>query len=140
MYERLEAAHQFVVACGDTAELLEAAEESLDEIAMLVLMHIPGALVQAIGSRRNDCLGADSSDCLQQRIAVVGLVRYHGIWTQTFEQRACGDTVVDLSWGDQATRKLPQSIDQCVNLGAQPAARAPERFLVVVFFPAPAAC
>lgn len=139
MYERLEAAHQFVVACGDTAELLEAAEESLDEIAMLVLMRIPGTLVQAIGSRRNDCLGADGSDCLQQRIAVVGLVRYHGIWTQTVEQRACGDTVVDLSRGDQATRKLPQSIDQCVNLGAQPAARAPER-LVAVFFAAPAAC
>ena len=42
MYERSKAAHQFVAACGDAAELLEAAEESFDQIAMFVLMTIPG--------------------------------------------------------------------------------------------------
>lgn len=107
MDEGLETAHQFAVARCDAAELLETAEDPLDEIAMLVLMCIPDALLQSIGSRGNDGLGVESGSRFEQRVAVVGFVRDHGIRTQAFEQRPSVDAVVDLPWAERATCKLP---------------------------------
>ena len=50
MNERQESVGKFVVACGDTSELLDTAEEALDQVAALVDVPVERSLVETIGS------------------------------------------------------------------------------------------
>ena len=54
MNERQEGLGEFVVTCGDAPELLDATEETLDQIAVLVEVPIERTGVEPIGTRR-DC-------------------------------------------------------------------------------------
>ena len=74
MQEGIEPIGKFVVSGCDTAELLEAIEESLDEVSCLVAMPVDLALGFPVATRRNDGFGPRGFDGGDQRIAVVALV------------------------------------------------------------------
>ena len=50
------------------------------------------------------------------------------------------DQVVCLAAGQEETDRVAQCVDQGMNLGAQSAARVPDRLVLAVFFWAPALC
>ena len=48
--------------------------------------------------------------------------------------------VVRFTAGQEKAERVPERIDQCMDLGAQSAARAPDRLVLAGFFWAPALC
>ena len=69
MQESTETAGQLVVASRNTAELLEAIEETFDQVARLVAMPIDGALIDSVASRRDIGKGRAGFDGFDQFIA-----------------------------------------------------------------------
>ena len=53
MHDGTETAGQLVVATRDTTEILEAIEETFDQVARLVAMPIDGALIDSVASQRH---------------------------------------------------------------------------------------
>jgi hypothetical protein len=74
MQESTETAGQLVVASRDTTELLEAIEETFDQVTRLVAMPIDGALIDSVASRRDIGKGRAGFDGFDQFIAVVAFV------------------------------------------------------------------
>ena len=74
MNERQKGRGKFVVLRGDASELLDAVEETLDQVAILVEVPIELARVEAIGARRDDRLAALGHDQGGEGIRIVGLV------------------------------------------------------------------
>ena len=74
MNERQEGLGEFVVARGDVSELIDAVEEALDQIAVLVDMPIERTRIESVGARRNDSLAALCRDGFDEGIRVVALV------------------------------------------------------------------
>ncbi len=74
MQECDESIGKFVVSGCDTAELLEAIEESIDKVSRLIAMPIDFALGVAVAPRRDDGFGARSLDGFDQGVAVVPFV------------------------------------------------------------------
>src|SRR5690606_10643608 len=106
---------------------------------MLVLMPIEVALHAAMGHRRDDGRSALVGDRVEKRIGIVRLVCHNGAGDDVVDQRPGLGQVVYLSTAEFPARQIAQSFDKAVDLGAQPASRAPDG-LLAVFFAAPAAC
>lgn len=124
---------------GDASELLDAVEETLDQIAILVEVPIELAGVEAIGARRDDGLSALRHDLRDEGIRIVGLVGDDvggGLILDT-----CGRLrdVGKLPGRQNDAQRVAQRIDRDMQLGRQPAARAAD-FLAAGFFWAPAEC
>ena len=66
---------ELIVASGDTAKLLDPAEESLDEISTFVAVLVEFTLNAAIAARRDNGLNVRGVQIINDSIAVVGLVR-----------------------------------------------------------------
>ena len=66
---------ELIVASGDTAKLLDATEESLDEISAFVAVLVEFTLNAAIAARRDNGLNVRGVQIINDSIAVVGLVR-----------------------------------------------------------------
>jgi hypothetical protein len=124
----------FVVAGGDCPELLELAEEILDQMAFFVEFAIELARRQAVWPRRDyggfasrrqpvedSAIGIESAICDQQ---VGGHMR---------QQRIGPGQVVRLSRRQQQAQRIAERVDQRMDLGAQTAAAAAKR-LVLSFF------
>ena len=75
MNERQERLGEFVIARGDASELLDPAEETFDQVAVLVDVAIEESLIESVGARRDDRLAALSSDGLDKGVRIVPLVR-----------------------------------------------------------------
>ena len=58
MNERQERLGEFVIASGDASEVLDTAEETFDQVAVLVDMAIEKSLIESVGARRDDRLAA----------------------------------------------------------------------------------
>ena len=65
---------EFVIACGDSTEVLDAAEVRFNEIAVLIVMLKIESRCVAVGSGRNYCLGPALSNRLAQMIRIKGLI------------------------------------------------------------------
>ena len=74
MKEGVESIGKSVVLGCDPAELLEAIEESLDEVSCPVAVPVDFAFGVAIARRRNDRFGTGGLDDVDQGIAVVTFV------------------------------------------------------------------
>ena len=80
--ERGEAFGELVVASGDATELLDAAEEALDQIAVFVQVMIELSLDEAMTSRRNDSFNAGRREVFENGVRVVSLIRTERIRLQ----------------------------------------------------------
>ena len=76
---------------------------------------------------------------VEEGIGVVGLVGTHRLGLQALQQGQCLGAVAGLAAGQSESGQRPEALDEGVNLGAQSAARSPQR-LVAFFLGAPAAC
>ena len=124
----------FVVAGCDRPELLELAEEILDQVALFVELAIEIARYQTVWSWRDyggfagrgqqvedPAIGIKSAICDQQ---VGGHMR---------QQRISPGQVVRLSRRQQKAQRIAERVDQRMDLAAQTAATAAE-CLVLSFF------
>jgi len=136
-----EVAGGLVIASGDGTKLLEFGEEVLDQVARFIEMPIEPAGHPSVGLGRNhggfalgnqrlddpfvgvECLFGDQHLGLHVRQKVVGT-----------------DQIVRLATGQVEADRIAERIDQGMDLGAQPAARAPDRLVLAIFFLAPALC
>ena len=65
---------EFVEACGDPSEVLELAEEALDEIALAIDASIDGSMDEPLAGRRDMRFGPGSADQVEQSVGVVAPV------------------------------------------------------------------
>ena len=56
------------------------------------------------------------------------------------QQVVCSHEVVRFAAGQQEAERVAERVDQCMDLGTQSAARAPDRLVLAGFFFAPALC
>ena len=131
----------FVVAGGDSAVLLDLAEEILDEVTCFVGIFVEIALNLAVA------LGRDHerfSACKQRLdyplVGIESLVCQQDLGRHIGQQRVGALQIMGLARRQDEVQRIAQRIDERMNLGAQPAFAAPDRLVFVVFFCAPALC
>lgn len=140
MQEGVESIGKFVVSGCDTAKLLEAIEESLDEVSCLVAMPVDFAFGVAIASRWDDRFGTGGLDDVDQSIAVVTFVGDDGAGRDCLNQGSTLRDIGNLAGCQDQTNRVAKCIDTNMNFGGQPAPRATDRLIATVFLGAPAAC
>lgn len=139
MDERQEGVGELVVTRGDASELLDASEETLDQIAALVDMPVERAGVESVGTRRDYRLTALRRNCFDEGIRIVALVG-HDEFGRLILDQCCGlFDVGDLTCRENDAQRIAQGIHRDMQLGGQSAARAAD-FLLPGFFWAPAEC
>lgn len=139
MNERQEGCCEFVVARGDASELLDATEETLDQIAALVDMPVERAGVESVRARWNDRLAALRRNRFDEGIRIVALVGDDELGRLILNQRCRLLDVGDLPGRENDPQWIAQGIDGHVQFGGQSAPRAAD-FLLAGFFGAPAEC
>lgn len=140
MQEGVETVGKFVVSSCDTAELLEAIEESLDQVSCLVAVPIDFALSVAVASRWDDRFGTGSFDDIDQSVAVVPFVGDNCTGRDCLNQGGPLRDIGNLAGRQDQTNRIAKGIDTSMNLGGQPAPRTTDRLIATVFLGAPAAC
>ena len=140
MEEGVEATGKFVVSSCDTPELLEAIEESLDEVSCLVAVPVDFAFGIAIASRWDDRLGTGCLDDVDQGIAIVTFVGDDRAGRDGLNQGSPLRDIGHLAGCQDQANRVAQGIDTGMNLRGQPAPRATDRLIATVFLGAPAAC
>ena len=102
-------------------------------------MFIQRTLLKTIGATGDNGLNARRIQMLHDRVCIVSLVGSQTGGFQLAQQGQSFGTVSSLSARQMKAGEHTQAVHQSVNLGAQSAARAPDR-LFAFFFAAPAAC
>jgi len=126
-------------ACGDTAELLEFAEVSFNEIATAVEIRRDAALQADAALCRDMRLAPPRRHPLYQGQAVVTPVCDDDAGGQFVEEQWSHRLVGGLPGGDVQPDRQTVLIDDGVDLGAQSATRTANGVILAPFFP-PAAC
>ena len=121
MDERQERFGEFVVTCRDASELLDPAEETLDEVAVFVDMAIETSRIASVGARWNDRLAALGRDGLDEGVRIVALVGNDKLSRLIGDQRLCLFDVGHLSCRENHTQRIAQGIDCHMKFGGQSA-------------------
>jgi hypothetical protein len=130
---------KLVIACCDSAKVLEFVEEALDEVALAIKGEVAWQRNCAAGMGRNDRRDLPFGQGFDEGIGIIGLVTDQSRWIGVLEQGLCTSEVAGLAWRKHQRDGIAQGIDERVNLGAQSAARSADR-LLAVFLGAPALC
>src|SRR5512143_50506 len=112
-----EALVGFVVARGDAAELLDLAEEILDQMAPLVHLEVAGNASSPIDLWRYHGHRASVVQIGADHVAVEGLVRQQGGEVEILQKRSNTNAVVPLSRQQDEAHEMAQRIDQGDDLG-----------------------
>jgi hypothetical protein len=124
----------FVVAGCDRPELLELAEEILDQVALFVEFSIELARHQTVWSRRDyGGFASRRQRAEYSAIGIEGAICDQQVGGHMRQQRISPGQVVRLSRRQQEAQRIAERVDQRMDLGAQPAAAAAE-CLVLNFF------
>lgn len=140
-----EAADQLVISHGDAGVMLELIEETLDQMAFLILPPITFPRILVVYFRRYGKSRTLFADEVTNTLGTVGLVSHNNASTDIDQgQNICGDcAVVDVPTRKQQFDRVAKRIDQRVNLCILPAARYADvliGFRAYSPFFAPAAC
>ena len=123
------------VTRGEASEVFDAIEEPLDAIARPVEHRAEAGFPAAMHHRRDVGCGAGGFDLAAQPVGVVGLVGQHdGALVQVTEQMLGDRAIACLAWGQNQFERQTIGVDERVNLGRQPAARAAHTAIRVAFF------
>ena len=128
-----------VIACCDTAEVLEFVEAALDAIAQLVESEVVGDEVRAGRIAGDDGLRPLAGDERAQGIAVIGLVGDHVVGVEALKEHWRLRGIATLSGSEDDSNRAPLAIGGEVDLGGQSSSGAPQRLILVPPFPV-AAC
>ena len=130
-----------IITGRDSSELLQLADEILDQMARLVHLSIKIArhLAAALGwdywvfPRRHE--GFDHAF-----IGIEGFVGQQGIGFHLRQEHVGTFKIMRLTTSQEEGKRIAKCIDHEMDLCAQPAFAAPDRLLFTVFFWAPALC
>lgn len=125
MDERQEGLGEFVVARGDASELLDAVEETVDQIAVLVDMPIERTRIDSVGARRNDGLAALCRDDFDEGIRVVALVGHDKVGRLIFDQSGSVRDIGDLACRENDASGLPRESTVTCSLVVNPPRERP---------------
>jgi len=134
-----EVASELVEASGDASEMLEFAEEALDQIALAVDASVDGSMDETLACRWDVGPGAAGSDQLEQRVGIITAVGDDVAALQAGQQVWRRAQVVGLAGGQHEPYRQTVLIDEHVDLGAQSATRTADGVILAPFLP-PAAC
>ena len=126
MDHRREARVGFVVTGGDAAELLNLAEEVLDQMAPLVHLEVAGDCGDPIGFGRDHGNRAPVVQLGAEPVAVEGFVRQQGSEVEIRQKRGDPHAVMSLSRQQDEPHEIAQRVDQRDDLGRQATARTPD--------------
>lgn len=130
-----------IVASCDGPEALEATVEVLDEMAGLVDLFVVRAGLFAVALRGDDAGLAGGLERLDEAlVGIEGFVGQQGVSLHVRQQGVGALQVVGLARRQEEADRIAQSIDQGMDLGAQPAFASADRLIFAVFFLAPALC
>ena len=130
-----------LVAGGDRAKLLDLGEEVLNQMARCIELSVIVARRGPVGSWRDHCGLARGRQRLKDaRVGVERLVGDQRVGFHGGQQVVRPDQVMCLAAGQEEANRVAQRVDQGVDLGAQSAARVPDRLVLTGFFWAPALC
>lgn len=117
-----------VVSRGDSAEVLEAAEHTLDGIAVAIEVRREAVLPAPVGLGRNVGRGALALDLATDGVTVIPLVAMQDFGGgHLVEQRIGGGAVGDLAAGQQKRDGAAEAIGQRVDFSRAPAAGTADR-------------
>ena len=139
MYEAGEVNGSAVISCGETTEVLEAIEASLDAIALLVEFGVVRDRDFAISLGGDHGLGLHLGDVISQVIAVIGFIGENGVGVLALQERPGGSDVMGLSGGDVKPQRPAERVGEHVDLGGQSTSGTPQRLILGPPFPL-AAC
>jgi len=118
----------FVVACRDSAELLEFAEEVLNEMTRLESRFVIGTLVSAIAPGWDH--GSFSRCAKRVDHTLVGVecfVCQQSVGLHPRQQRVGAFQIMGFARGQKEGEWIAQGVNQGVDFGAQPAMAGPDR-------------
>ena len=131
----------FVVACGDAPECLDVAEEVFDKVAPAVDLEIARDGLCAIGFGWDDGGFAGFFERLDYTlVGVEAFVGDHNVGLDLRQQDVGAVEIAGLSGREREAGRIAQSINRRIDLGAQSAFAATDRFVLADFFLAPALC
>ena len=119
--------------------MLDFVNEPLDQVALFVEVVVRDSL-RAGAVRWNNCLSACVLNGGSKAIGVVALVGEQVFEGKTLDQALCLTDIGDLACRQDEADWIPEGIDGDADLGAQAAARTPDRLIFASPFWAPAAC
>src|SRR4051794_2435085 len=134
-----EVAGELVEAGGDASEVLELAEEALDEVALTIQGRVDAALELAVTEGRDVRLAAAGAHEIEDGLCVIASIG---------DERLCGRQVGQQGWGDRLVGGLPRAdhepqrqpgrADHGVDLGAQSSTRTANGVIRAPFMEWPA--
>lgn len=131
-----EVSGEFVVASGDTPEVLEPAKTALDDVAPLI-----GAFAEAVESNPvgfvwNDGLGTAIDDFGAKAVAIVAFVANEGRhgWCE-FQKGRRGGNICVLAWSEVKCARPAIRVAQRVDFRGPPTARVADRLFMLPPFP-----
>ena len=119
-----EARGEFIIARGDSAELLEFEEECFHKVAFLVEPPIDEPRIGLVIPGRDAEIRVVVSDKLTQRPFAVSFVREDGrtIQANSADQFFSNSDIMDITGGQHDLNRIAQGVHNGVNLGASAAA------------------
>jgi hypothetical protein len=140
MEGRHEVSRGFFVACRDASKLFDILKETLDQVALCVESVVARAFVFAIGLWGNDRFDLSKFEAGDEVVGVIAFVSEDRIRFDLGDKRFSLGDVVNLSASETQRQRIAQGIDDDMNFGCQPAARATYGLVETPFFRAPALC
>ena len=120
--------------------MLDPVDEPLDQVALFVEVLVVGNCFRSRAARWNHRFGAAFRHDGAKPIRVISLIGEHVFEGKAVDQSFGLADVVNLPCCQDEADGIAQGIDADVYLGAQPAARTPDRLIFASPFWAPAAC
>ena len=130
---------ELVVARGDSPEMLELVEETLNEIAFAVEGEVARARGFSVGFGWDDWDDRSIVEGGDEGVGVEGLVGDQSAGIDGFDQRFGAGEIVILARAEHHLDRIAEGVDQGVNFGGQSATGSADG-LRTVFFWAPALC
>ena len=115
-----------LVSGGDGPEVFEFTEEALDAVSVAVQEGAEGRDVLATGHGFDVCPSAAFGECRAQGVTVIGAIGEQDLAVAHFIQHISRTpAVMGLTLAELESDRQAVGIDESVDLGGQPASRAP---------------
>jgi len=123
------------VARGEASEVFDPVEEPLDAVTCAIEHRAEAGFPAAMHHRRDVGCGTGGFDLAAQPVGVVGLVGQHdGAFVQVPEQLLGDRAIARLARRQDQFERQTVGVDERMDLGRQPAARAAHTAIRVAFF------
>ena len=133
-------ARGLLVARGYGPKVLDYIEEPLDEVALGIEREVAVAFDRAIRFWRDDGLDRAHLQAFDETVGVIAFVREEGLRLRLGGEGFGLIDVVDLPAGEAERQRIAQGVDDHMDFGGQPTARAPYGLVEAPFLRAPALC